>query len=136
MKVVADSNILVSAIQFGGKPQTLLELAQDGEIELCVSKPILNETFRILRDKLGRAPEQLENDRVMLGAIATLVHPMETISAVGSDPDDDRILECAVAAGAEVVVSGDRHLLALGSFRGIRIQKASDFLAGFHARSR
>ena len=59
MKVVADTNVYVSAIIFGGKPQTILDLAQDGQIELFISDAIVAEITRILRDKFKRAPEQL-----------------------------------------------------------------------------
>jgi putative PIN family toxin of toxin-antitoxin system len=135
VKVVADSNILVSAIHFGGKPLAILELAQEGQIELCVSEAILSETFRILRDKFGRTPEQLDADLMALEAITRRVEPVERIEAVQADPTDDRILECAVAAGGDCIVSGDRHLLSLGSFRGIRIQTAAEFLSEFQARS-
>ncbi len=128
-RIVADSNIYVSAIVFGGKPMMLLEMAEEGEIELFVSDHILSETFRILRDKFQRTTEQLEVDRVHLAKITRSVAPTETINVVPLDPDDDRILECAVAAAATTIVTGDRHLLGLGSFRGIRIQRPAEFLS-------
>lgn len=65
---------------------------------------------------------------------ARLVTPSEHMDVVHADPDDNRIIECAVAAVSDTVVSGDTDLLRLGSFRGIRIVKVSDFLAGFQAR--
>ena len=65
-----------------------------------------------------------------------IVTPIETIDAVPSDPDDNRILECAVAANSEVIVTGDLDLLRLGSFRGITIERAADFLARFEGRAR
>lgn len=108
-RVVADSNVYVSAIVFGGKPMTLLEMAEDGEIELFVSEAILSETFRILRDKFQRTTEQLEGDRVHLATITRSVNPTETINAVSRDADDDRVLECAVGAGATTIVTGDKR---------------------------
>ena len=66
----------------------------------------------------------------------TIVAPAETIQAIEIDPTDDRILECAVAAGAEVIVSGDAHLLTLGIFRGIRIQRVAEFLRDFPEQRR
>jgi putative PIN family toxin of toxin-antitoxin system len=127
-RVVADSNVYVSAIVFGGKPMTLLDLADEGDIELFVSDPILSETVRILRDKFQRTTEQLEADRMHLATITRSVTPTETLIVVSLDPDDDRILECAVAVGATTIVTGDKHLLGLGSFRGIRIQTPAEFL--------
>jgi predicted nucleic acid-binding protein len=71
-----------------------------------------------------------------LEAITTRVQPVERIDVVLEDPTDDRILECALAAGAEAMISGDRHLLTIGTFRGMTIQRPADFLAGFQARGR
>lgn len=65
-----------------------------------------------------------------------LRHPKEGLDAVPSDTTDNRILECAVAADSEAVATGDRHLLSLGSVRGIRIQSVSEFLAAFQSRER
>jgi predicted nucleic acid-binding protein len=64
------------------------------------------------------------------------VAPTESFSVIDADPSDDRILECAVAAKAEVILSGDKHLLTLGSFRGIPIQPVSEVLAAFHEQRR
>ena len=128
-RVVADSNVYVSAIVFGGKPMLLLEMAEEGELELFISEPILSETFRILRDKFRRTADQIEADRSHLSTITRSVTPTETLNVVPLDPDDDRILECAVAAGATTIVTGDKHLLGLGSFRGIRIERPAEFLS-------
>jgi uncharacterized protein len=127
-RVVADTNILVSALQFGGKPKQLLDLAVDGQIELAVSDAIIAEALRVLRDKFERTPEWLAEADRQIRVVARLVEPTESITAIEADPTDDRILECAVAAEPEVVVSGDRHLLDLKSFRGMPIQRFADFL--------
>jgi putative PIN family toxin of toxin-antitoxin system len=130
-RVVADTNVLVSAIQFGGKPKQLLDLAVDGHVDLAISEAILEETLRVLRDKFHRTPEELKETDKQLRVVGRIVAPTESINAVDADPSDDRILECAVAAKAEVVVSGDKHLLTLGSFRGMPIQRVGEFLAAF-----
>lgn len=135
-RVVADTNVLVSAIQFGGKPKELLDLAADGHVDLAISEAILEETLRVLRDKFHRTPEELEETGKQLRVLARAVAPTETINAVDADPSDDRILECAVAADAEVILSGDTHLLTLGSSRGIPIQRVGEFLAAFQERRR
>ena len=59
-RVVADTNVLVSAVQFGGKPKQLLDLAVDGHVDLALSEAILDETLRVLKDKFHRTPEELE----------------------------------------------------------------------------
>jgi uncharacterized protein len=128
-RVVADTNILVSALQFGGKPKQLLDLAIDGHVELAISEAMIAETLRVLREKFQRTPEWIAEADRQLRVIACLVEPTESIQAIAADPTDDRILECAVAGEAEVIVSGDTHLLALVSFRGMPIQRVAEFLS-------
>ena len=135
-RVVADTNVLVSALQFGGKPQQLLDLAVDGQVDLAVSETIIAETLRVLTDKFERTPEWIAETDRQLRVITRLVEPTESIQAIEADPTDDRILECAVAAQAEVIVSGDSHLLSLGSFRGIPIQRVAEFLGGLEDQRR
>ncbi len=129
-RVVADTNVLVSALQFGGKPKQLLDLATDGQVDLVISGAIMTETLRVLGDKFDRAPEWLVEADRQLRVITRLVEPTESIHAIEADPTDDRILECAVTAEAEAILSGDTHLLRLGSFRGIPIQRVAEFLSG------
>jgi putative PIN family toxin of toxin-antitoxin system len=135
-RVVADTNILVSALQFGGKPKRLLDLAIDGQVDLAVSEAIIGETLRVLRDKFDRAREWVAETDRQLRVITRLVQPTESIQVIDADPTDDRILECAVAAEAEVIVSGDTHLLSLGTFRGIQVQRVAEFLDDLHGTPR
>ena len=127
-RVTADSNIYISALRFGGKPLTLLEMALEGQIELAISDALLNETLGVLRGKYHRTPEQLQADEACITACTRRVTPTETIDAVPTDPDDNRVLECAVAAGSDTVVTGDGDLLRLGGFRGIGVMTISAFL--------
>jgi putative PIN family toxin of toxin-antitoxin system len=135
-RVTADSNIWVSALVFGGKPLTFIELALDGQIELAISDAILNETLRILGDKLRRTTDQLSEAEGYMRAITRLVTPTETLDAVKTDASDNHILEYAVAGGSDTVVSGDVDLPQMGSFRGIKIVRVADFLAEWQARGR
>jgi putative PIN family toxin of toxin-antitoxin system len=133
-RVVADTNVLVSAIQFGGKPKQLLDLAVEGHVDLAISEAIVQEALHVLRHKFHRTPDELRETDKQLRAVGRIVAPTESINEIDADPSDDHILECAVAADAEVIVSGDKHLLALGSFRGIQIQCVGEFLAVFQVR--
>lgn len=132
-RVVADTNILVSALQFGGKPKQLLDLAVDGQIDLAVSEPILAETIRVLKDKFHREPEWLEEAEQQLRIIALMVNPTERLDVIDADPTDNRILECGIAVAAEVIVSGDAHLLDLDTFRDIPIRRVAEFLSAHQA---
>jgi putative PIN family toxin of toxin-antitoxin system len=128
VSVVLDSNVWVSAFQFKGKPQAVVQLALDGEIEVAICASVIEETTRTLRDKFGWDEEQLSRVRDTMELYSRLVTPTETFDAVPGDPDDNRILECAKAAGASVIITGDKDLLRLESFDGIAMMKTSDFL--------
>ncbi len=131
LTVTADTNIYLSALHFGGKPRQLLEAARAGLFDLAVSEPILTEVERVLRTKFAWDAEHVAAARRVVGGFTRLVIPDREIATVPDDPDDDRILECAVAAGAHVLVSGDKHLLRLGAFEGIRIVPVAEFLVRF-----
>jgi putative PIN family toxin of toxin-antitoxin system len=127
-RVVADSNIYVSALIWGGKPLRLIELALQGEIDLAISPDILSETQRVLREKFGLDPDDLQKAEGFIRKAAREVSPTVRLDVVQSDPDDNHVLECAVAADADTVVSGDTDLLRMARFQGIKIVKVSEFL--------
>jgi putative PIN family toxin of toxin-antitoxin system len=127
--VVLDSNILISAVAFPGKPRSILERAIRGEFRLALSDPILEEVEAVLSGKKflfpGRMVRFIMNE---LEALADFVEPKSAIELVHEDLDDNRILECAVEAGADVIVTGDEHLLRLREVLGILIVSADEFL--------
>jgi putative PIN family toxin of toxin-antitoxin system len=127
-RATADSNIWVSGLNWYGKPHELLNLARDGKIELAISDAILDEFSRILHDKLEWSDDRLNSMRAEVATFTKRVSSTATLDVVKADPDDNRILECAVAAGSDVIVTGDAHLLQLGAYRGIKIMKVADFL--------
>ena len=127
-RATADSNIWVSGLNWYGKPHDLLNLARDGKIELAISDAILDEFSRILHDKLEWSDDRLNSMRAEVASFTKRVSSTETLDVVKADPGDNRILECAVAAGSDVIVTGDAHLLQLGAYRGIKIMKVADFL--------
>lgn len=135
-RVTADSNIFISAFLRGGKPLQLLELARAGQIELAITEDILRETGRVLGTKFHVSSEDVQQFRDEIIGFAKLVTPTEGLDVVKTDSTDNLILECAVAGGSDTVVSGDVDLLQMASFRGIKIVKVSEFLAGFQSRGR
>ena len=108
-RLTADTNILISAFLRGGKPLQLLDLARDGQIELAVSDAILSEMARVLVTKFGVPPDQAQAFGDQIKTFAKHVTPSERLDAVKADPTDNPILECAIAARSEVVVTGDKH---------------------------
>lgn len=128
LKATADTNIYISALQFGGQPLRFLELARAGAMDLAILPPIIAEILRVLRDKFKWPEPQVQDVEPRLAAFTRRVTPTETLDVVKDDPSDNRILECAKAAGSEYVVTGDDDLLRLGKYADIKIVKVSDFL--------
>jgi putative PIN family toxin of toxin-antitoxin system len=121
LRIVADTNIYVSALNFGGVPDQVLSLARRGRIEMFTSRQILDEIDDVLRGKFAWPPALAREALTTIGEFAKLVRPHVPVSVVKKDEPDNRVLECALAANAAIVVSGDSHLRELRSFRGIRI---------------
>ena len=129
LRVVLDTNVLISAILFGGKPRRILEKAIRGEIRLCLSEPMLEELKGVLqRSKFDYSPEMIQIILTELMSISDFVNPSETINIVAEDPEDNRILECAVAANADYVITGDSHLLKLNKYLNIDVLNVAVFL--------
>lgn len=128
ISVTLDSNIYISALNFGGEPLHLLKMAEDGLIRLDVSDAILNEFGRVLRDKFGWSAEDVAEAHRDILAFSNHVVSAEALRVVSADATDDRIVECAAAARSDYLVTGDKHLLELGSHRSIRIVKPAEFM--------
>lgn len=130
MKVVVDTNVLVSALVFpGGVPEQVYRLAIEGRITLVTSRPLLAELGRVLTQKFGWQDDYLRAALAQILRIGEIVEPRERVSIIADDPDDDRVLEAAQTAGAAVIVSGDRHLLSLGHWGEVAILSPAVFLA-------
>lgn len=128
MRVVFDTNILVSALVFpGGRGEEALQRIVEERDELLVSKPIVDELLGVLARKFARDAEELARVAVFLGGLATLVKPTRRLRVL-KDAPDNRILECAAAARADAIVTGDRALLALGEYSGTRILSLREYL--------
>lgn len=127
-RVTLDSNIYVSAFRFGGKPLELLQSAIDGKVTIAVSEAILGETVRILQDKFGFDPDQLGRVVRDVKALSLTFTPDKFLEVVVADPDDNKVIECAVASQSEIIISGDKHLLQMREYQAIQIMKVSDYL--------
>jgi putative PIN family toxin of toxin-antitoxin system len=136
LRVVFDTNILVSALVFpGGRGEEALRRIVEERDALVLSRPILDELLGVLARKFARDAEQLARVAVFLGDLGTMVRPGRRLKVL-KDPPDNRILECAVAGRADAIVTGDRALLALGSYRGVRILTLRDYLENPEAHDR
>ena len=127
-RVTLDSNVIISALHFGGAPLSILKMAVAGEIEIAISEPIIEEVVRVLRDKFKWQPERAAQAEGTIRELGKLVTPSQQLSVVRSDPDDDRIVECALAGKCVAIVTGDKDLLRLGSYEDVKIITVRDLL--------
>lgn len=134
-KVVFDTNIFVSGIIFGGNPRALLELARDRQIELFTSKPLLFELSQKLKAKFRWRDLEIQDVIEGIKKYVTVVEPKEKVIVIKSDPSDNKVLECALEAETDFIVSGDKkHLLSLKSFQKTPIISAKDFLDLYYVK--
>jgi len=127
-RVVLDTNVYISALMFGGLPGSLLDLAFLRSFTLIISPALLDELDEKLRAKFGVPMEDAALVRARLEKVPEVVRPQESLRVIADDPDDNRVLECAVKAEADVIVSGDRHSLKLAEYQGISIVTVRQFL--------
>ena len=130
MRVVFDTNVFVSALTLpGGRGDQALGRIIAGKDSLAISKPIIDELLVVLARKFARDREELARVAVFLHGVAELVEPTTEPIDVLADAADNRILECAVAADAQAIVTGDHAMLALGEHQGVRIISSREYLS-------
>ena len=128
MRIVLDSNVYISAaLSIGGNPRSILRLAEHGVLQVAIADGITGEVERILRQKLGWSQEKTDLWMSYVRSVTDRVQPSQRVSDC-SDPDDNHILECALEAQAEIIVTGDNHLLQLHPYHGIKILTPRQFL--------
>jgi uncharacterized protein len=133
MKVVLDTNTVISGLFWKGAPRQVLDLARNGVITLFTNPELLAELADVLgREKFAQRLEQAQvtvNDLVYgYATLARVIRPQKIQPVILADPDDDRVLACALAAQADVITSGDSHLLDLKIHQGIKILTANQLL--------
>ncbi|AKH98010.1 putative toxin-antitoxin system toxin component, PIN family [Halanaeroarchaeum sulfurireducens] len=124
MKAVLDTNVLISSVIATGVPHDVVVKGFSGEYGIIVSVATLTEfreTLLKYPDRFGMEEDEVQEEVETIRYFAEFVEPEDDISAVEADPDDDKFLEAAVAGNVDYVVSGDRHLLDLDSFRDIEV---------------
>ena len=129
MKVVIDTNIFVSSF-FGGNPRKIIDLWKNGNINLCLSKDILDEYIRVLQ-RIGLKEEEEIGELLSLfakGFNILFTTKTSEIKVVKDDPEDDKFIECAVALKTEAIITGDRDFLSLREYKGIKIIPPRQFL--------
>ena len=127
MKIVLDTNVLISGIFWGGHPKKILEMVVKGTVKLYATESIVKEYFRII-EKIGKKNPSIVNEwKMLLLDLLNIIEATEEIS-ICRDEYDDMFIECAVACGAKYIVSGDEDLLVLEKYREIQIITPKKYL--------
>lgn len=133
MRIVLDTNVIIAGFFWRGAAKDIFVSIESGEHELCLTQNIFGEVNRVLRypkfeshiRRAGVSPKDLLKG---LLAHALMFEDANIVNVVVQDPSDDMFINCALTSGAKRIISGDEHLLRIGSFRGIRIVKPAVFL--------
>ena len=128
--IVIDTNVVISALLFGGTPGKLIELWKKGLIRPLLSAEIMTEYLRVLAYPKFKLSEE-EINYIIHQEILPFFKVVKSIpgpSIIKKDPDDDKFIQCAQAGNAKTIISGDQHLLALKSYHGITILTPTQFL--------
>lgn len=126
-RVVLDSNIIISAVVYRGKPRIILDLAFEQRIETITSPALLVEVIEVLAKKFQLSKEELDLINEEIKNDFAIIHPRRTLHIV-RDEDDNRVLEAALEGKCDFIVTGDRDLLNLGQFKNIKIITPDEFL--------
>ena len=122
MRIILDTNVLVSGIFFSGPPSEILKAWRDGEVKLVLTPAIIDEYVRVaslLANKFSGI--KITPILTLIIANSDIIHPPPFPNEICEDPDDDKFLACALASESSTIVSGDKHLLKLSGFRGLEI---------------
>jgi uncharacterized protein len=130
MRLVLDTNTLISAMGWKGKQRHILDTCISGKHELIESIELISEFVRVMKDKKFGFLSGSEKQEFLVSLISVceIVQPSQKINELAQDPSDNIVLECAVAGKAEAIITGDEHLLKLKEFRGIKVINAAQFL--------
>lgn len=128
IKAVLDTNVIISAIFWRGSPYKVMKKALQKEFVFVTSTDILEEVSERLENKFNLPPEEIGRLMDILLSYSSLINPTTKVNAVKADEKDNMIVECAIDGKADVIVTGDRHLLDLEDYKSIKIISPTDFM--------
>jgi putative PIN family toxin of toxin-antitoxin system len=131
MKVVLDTNVIISGLLFGGNPEIILEAAQTNALSAYTSDFLLEEATRILRDKFHIDPAQVKETERLLRSVCTVVKP-KSVPTILRDTPDNQVLAITHEAKIEAIITGDKELLAQKEYNGVPIVTVEQFVARYN----
>lgn len=129
MRIILDTNVLMSGIFFQGLPSKILDLWFDGQISFVVSPEIIDEYNRVAK-RLSKKYPDVKIMPLLVSALksAEVIKAESLVAQVCTDIDDDKFIACAISANVKLIISGDKALKAVGEFNGVKIISPSQFL--------
>lgn len=132
MKIVLDTNVLVSGIFFGGPPFKIMQAWRDQKVQFVLSEEILDEYRRVAEELGSQFPEiDITSILDLVTVHSNIVETTSLPESVCEDPDDDKFITCALAGKTKIIVTGDKQLLRVNGFRNIRVFTPRDFTENF-----
>lgn len=128
IKVVLDTNVFISSIFWRGNPHKIVDLAIDKKIEVYTSPEILAELEKVLKRDFEEDQKFVDRQIALILEYAKVVRTLNKVDIVKADPEDNKIIECALTGNVNYIISGDPHLFSLKEIFGIKILKPRDFL--------
>ena len=129
MKIVLDTNVFISGVFFTGPPYQILKAWRDGKFEILISKEILEEYKRVGESLSIQFPQVTLTPILKFFAIrAELIEAQPLSASVCEDPDDDKFFACAIVGESKLIISGDKHLLKVSGYQGIKVLKPKEFI--------
>lgn len=130
MTIVADTNVIISALFWEGNESKIVHLVEEGKIKLLASVALLDELKKVLMyERFGLNEKEIDDNVKYILTISEIVSPKRRLRVISEDPADDRVLECALAGKVAYIVSGDKHLLQLKKFGRAKIVRAKELLS-------
>ena len=132
MKIVLDTNVFISGVFFSGPPYQILTAWKNQEFQIFISLEILDEYFRV-GEELSAQFHDVDLDPILelFTTKAELIEAALLDEPVCDDPDDDKFFACAIAAGANLIVSGDKHLLRMSGYQGVEVVRPRQFIDNY-----
>ncbi len=128
MRVVIDTNVVASAIFFGGRPKEIIDKVMNSEIDAFASKEIIEEYMETVEYLIDKYPEKAPRLPLIDISAKINITDVKTKVNVCRDPDDDKFIECAVDSKCYYIVSGDKDILTVGEYNGIQVVTVAEFL--------
>lgn len=132
-RITVDTNVLISATFWHGDSEKIIDKAENKEVTLVLSKEILEEYNKVIeyeeiKEKIKNKDLEMKKAMLKIGAISEIVDVNSKVDVVKDDPDDNKIIECAIDGNSEFIITKDRHLLKLKEYKGIKIFTPEEFL--------